>query len=99
LLFGQLTFGAISVSLLFGDIINGFSLGNDNRYNEFQSDSSANDNTANAANSNLQTIINNKLAALKLPWTLNECVRTHLTCAMGVVSEVNGCRQLHALVF
>jgi hypothetical protein len=28
----------------------------------------------------------------KLPWTLNECVRTHLTCAMGVVSEVNGCR-------
>jgi hypothetical protein len=84
-------------------------LGSDNHYNEFQSDSSANDNTANATNSNLQTIINNKLAALnlknslsfgidvgfkfsKLPWTLNECVRTHLTCAMGVVSEVNGCR-------
>jgi hypothetical protein len=40
--------------------------GNDNHYNEFQSDSSANDNTANATNSNLQTIINNKLAALNL---------------------------------
>jgi hypothetical protein len=25
----------------------------------------------------------------KLPWTVNECVRTHLTCAMGVVSEVD----------
>jgi hypothetical protein len=47
------------------DIINGFSLGSDNHYNEFQSDSSANDNTANA---------------------------TNLTCAMSVVSEVNGCR-------
>jgi hypothetical protein len=47
-------------------VINGFSLGSDNRYNEFQSDSSANDNTANATNSNLKTIINNKLAALNL---------------------------------
>jgi hypothetical protein len=28
----------------------------------------------------------------KLPWTVNECVRTHLTCAVSVVSEVNGCR-------
>jgi hypothetical protein len=27
----------------------------------------------------------------KLPWTINECVRTHLTCAVGVVGEINGC--------
>jgi hypothetical protein len=31
-------------------IINGFGLENDNQYNEFQSDSSASDNTANAKN-------------------------------------------------
>ncbi len=48
------------------DIINGFGLENDNQYNEFQSDSSASDNTANAKNTNLKTIINNKLAALNL---------------------------------
>jgi hypothetical protein len=41
-------------------------LENDNQYNEFQSDSSASDNTANAKNTNLKTIINNKLAALNL---------------------------------
>jgi hypothetical protein len=35
-------------------------------YNEFQSDSSANDNTANAKNTNLKAIINKKLAALNL---------------------------------
>jgi hypothetical protein len=28
----------------------------------------------------------------KLPWTINECVRTHLTYAVGVVGEINGCR-------
>jgi hypothetical protein len=38
-------------------------LENDNQYNEFQSDSSASDNTANAKNTNLKAIINNKLAA------------------------------------
>jgi hypothetical protein len=43
------------------DIINGFGLENDNQYNEFQSDSSASDNTANAKNTNLKAIINNKL--------------------------------------
>jgi hypothetical protein len=40
------------------DIINGFGLENDNQYNEFQSDSSASDNTANAKNTNLKAIIN-----------------------------------------
>jgi hypothetical protein len=50
-------FGACS-----SDIINGFGLENDNQYNEFQSDSSASDNTANAKNTNLKAIINNKLA-------------------------------------
>jgi hypothetical protein len=35
-------------------------------------------------------IFNRKFS--KLPWTVNECVRTHLTCAMGVVGEINGCR-------
>ena len=49
------------------NIINGFSLKNDNHYNEFQSDSSANDNTANAKNTNLKAIINKKLATLNLP--------------------------------
>jgi hypothetical protein len=45
------------------DIINGFSLKDDNHYNEFQSDSNTtNDNTAKVTNSNLKTIINNKLA-------------------------------------
>jgi hypothetical protein len=42
------------------------SLENDNQYNEFQSDSSASDNTANAKNTNLKAVINNKLAALNL---------------------------------
>ena len=49
------------------DIINGFSLKDDNHYNEFQSDSNTtNDNTAKVTNSNLKTIINNKLAELNL---------------------------------
>jgi hypothetical protein len=42
-------------------------LKNDNHYNEFQSDSSANDNIANAKNTNLKAIINKKLATLNLP--------------------------------
>ncbi|VVH50600.1 hypothetical protein BPUTSESOX_2221 [uncultured Gammaproteobacteria bacterium] len=49
------------------DIINGFSLDNDDSYNEFQSDASDNDNTAKGKNKNLNTIINNKLTALNLP--------------------------------
>jgi hypothetical protein len=49
------------------DIINGFSLKDDNHYNEFQSDSNTtNDNTAKVTNSNLKTIIDNKLAELNL---------------------------------
>ena len=49
------------------DIINGFSLGTDNHYNEFQSDSkTTKDNTANAENKDLKSIINKKLAALNL---------------------------------
>jgi hypothetical protein len=48
------------------DIINGFSLDNDDSYNEFQSDASDNDNTAKGKNKNLNTIINNKLTALNL---------------------------------
>jgi hypothetical protein len=71
------------------DIINGFGLENDNQYNEFQSDSSASDNTANAS---LSFGIDIGFKFSKLPWTVNECVRTHLTCAVSVVSEVNGCR-------
>jgi hypothetical protein len=47
------------------DIINGFSLDNDDSYNEFQSDASDNDNTAKGKNKNLNTIINKKLKALK----------------------------------
>ena len=48
------------------DIINGFSLDNDDSYNEFQSDASDNDNTAKGKNKNLNTIINKKLKALNL---------------------------------
>jgi hypothetical protein len=87
------------------DIINGFGLENDNQYNEFQSDSSASDNTANAKNTNLKTIMASFLSKKlgqwvgfnavgnknslsfgvdigfkfsKLPWTVNECVRTQI---------------------
>ncbi|VVH66601.1 hypothetical protein BSPLISOX_2168, partial [uncultured Gammaproteobacteria bacterium] len=50
------------------DIINGFSLEDDNHYNEFQSDSNAtNDNTVKVTNKNLKAVINKKLTALNLP--------------------------------
>ena len=48
------------------DIINGFSLDNDDRYNEFQSDANESDNTANGRNKNLSAIISKKLTALNL---------------------------------
>ncbi|VVM25958.1 hypothetical protein BSPWISOXPB_4842 [uncultured Gammaproteobacteria bacterium] len=48
------------------DIINGFNLGTDNHYNEFQSDSNVNDNTAYDTAPNLKAIISKKLAALDL---------------------------------
>ena len=48
------------------DIINGFNLGADNHYNEFQSDSNVNDNTAYDTAPNLKAIISKKLAALDL---------------------------------
>ena len=48
------------------DIINGFSLDNDDSYNEFQSDSNEGDNTANGRNENLSAIISKKLTALNL---------------------------------
>jgi hypothetical protein len=54
-------------------------LENDNQYNEFQSDSSASDNTANAKNTNLKTIINNKLAALNL----NKAARAGKNCLVN----------------
>jgi hypothetical protein len=34
----------------------------------------------------------------KLPWTLNEWVRAHLTCAMGIVGKVNDCGQFNTIV-
>jgi formate dehydrogenase assembly factor FdhD len=52
--------------LLLSDIINGFSLDNDDRYNEFQSDANESDNTANGRNKNLSAIISKKLTALNL---------------------------------
>ena len=48
------------------DIINGFNLRTDNHYNEFQSDSNVNDNTAYDTAPNLKAIINKKLVALDL---------------------------------
>jgi hypothetical protein len=48
--------------------VNGFSLEDDNHYNEFQSDSNAtNDNTVKVTNKNLKAVINKKLTALNLP--------------------------------
>jgi hypothetical protein len=48
------------------DIINGFSLDNDDSYNELQSDSSESNNTANGRNKDLSAIIKAKLTALNL---------------------------------
>ncbi|VVH67371.1 hypothetical protein BSPLISOX_1103, partial [uncultured Gammaproteobacteria bacterium] len=48
------------------DIINGFSLDNDDIYNELQSDSSESNNTANGRNKDLSAIIKAKLTALNL---------------------------------
>jgi hypothetical protein len=66
----------------------GFSLEDDNHYNEFQSDSNAtNDNTVKVTNKNLKAIINKKLTALNLPgsqWVGFNTVSNKNTLSFGV---------------
>ncbi len=69
-------------------IINGFSLGSDNHYNEFQSDSSSSDNTARPSNAILDTAINNKLTDLGLSSYTPQMIRNR-----AEAMSCGGCHQ------
>jgi len=74
------------------NIINGFSLGNNNQYNEFQSDSSSSDNTAQKSNTALDAAINNKLDELSLSGYTAQMIRNRaeaMTCG-GCHQNSNG---------
>lgn len=69
-------------------IINGFGLGSDNHYNEFQSDSSSSDNTANPRNTTLGSAINNKLDELSLSSYTPQMIRNR-----AEAMSCSGCHQ------